>query len=142
MMDHHRVDTQSATQILQDVFGFTHFRPGQAEIVEGLINGKDQFVLMPTGGGKSLCYQIPAIAREGTGIVVSPLISLMQDQVNALQANGARAAFYNSSLSGDQARTVLAQLHSGELGFSTIIASTIRRAVGSTRFSALPSMVM
>jgi len=97
------------------VFGFQEFREHQAEIIEGLIQGRDQFVLMPTGGGKSLCYQIPAIVRAGTAIIVSPLISLMQDQVDALKANGVECAFYNSTLSAQEARQVLAKFHAGEL---------------------------
>lgn len=101
--------------VLQEIFGFNEFRPGQSEIIHGLIAGEDQFVLMPTGGGKSLCYQIPAIVGEGVGIVVSPLISLMQDQVDALQANGVSAAYYNSALGAKEASQVLAKLHEGEL---------------------------
>jgi len=100
---------------LRAVFGFADFRPHQQEIVEHVIAGGDAFVLMPTGGGKSLCYQIPALHRPGVGIVVSPLISLMKDQVDALRANGVRAAFYNSSLDPVDARRVLAELHGGEL---------------------------
>lgn len=100
---------------LQRVFGYESFRPDQEEIIDNLINGVDAFVLMPTGGGKSLCYQIPAILRNGVGIVVSPLISLMKDQVDALQANGVTAAYYNSTLNAQQVRTVLNQLHSGKL---------------------------
>ena len=100
---------------LQQVFGYQSFRPFQAEIVADLIAGKDAFVLMPTGGGKSLCYQIPALHRAGIAIVVSPLISLMKDQVDALLVNGVRAACYNSSLAAAEARQVLAQLHAGEL---------------------------
>ncbi len=105
----------SALSILKDTFGYQQFRPLQEKIIAGLIAGTSQFVLMPTGGGKSLCYQIPALARKGVGVVISPLISLMQDQVQALQANGVRAEFYNSSLSSSEARRVLAQLHQGEL---------------------------
>ena len=100
---------------LQRVFGYTDFRPGQQTIIEDLIAGEDAFVLMPTGGGKSLCYQIPALHRPGVAIVVSPLISLMKDQVDALVANGVAAAFYNSALAADMARQVLNRLHAGEL---------------------------
>ena len=105
----------SSGQTLHEVFGYSEFRPQQGEIVEALIAGQDAFVLMPTGGGKSLCYQIPALHRDGVAIVVSPLISLMKDQVDALVANGVRAAFYNSSLKAEESRQVLAQLHGGEL---------------------------
>src|SRR5690606_8405968 len=107
--------TTAATDVLDRVFGYSSFRPGQAEIIADLIEGRDAFVLMPTGGGKSLCYQVPAILRPGTAVVVSPLISLMKDQVDALVASGVAAACYNSSLSGDEARRVLARLHGGEL---------------------------
>ncbi len=99
-----------ATHILRTVFGYDRFRPPQDEVVAHLIAGGDALVLMPTGGGKSLCYQIPALVRAGTGIVVSPLIALMQDQVSALRQNGVRAAFLNSSLTRREARRVEAQL--------------------------------
>jgi len=102
-------------QTLQDIFGYSDFRTHQCEIIETLIEGRDAFVLMPTGGGKSLCYQVPALHRDGVAIVVSPLISLMKDQVDTLVANGVRAAFYNSSLKAEEARTILSQLHDGEL---------------------------
>ncbi|MGB5177491.1 MAG: RecQ family ATP-dependent DNA helicase, partial [Gammaproteobacteria bacterium] len=100
---------------LQNVFGYASFRPHQQRIIEELVAGKDAFVLMPTGGGKSLCYQIPALHRAGVAIVLSPLISLMKDQVDALQANGVAAAFYNSALGTEAAREVLARLHAREL---------------------------
>ena len=87
-----------ALQILNSTFGYSEFRLHQQSIIEQVINGNDAVVLMPTGGGKSLCYQIPAMAREGVGIIVSPLIALMQDQVAALQQLGVRAALLNSNL--------------------------------------------
>jgi ATP-dependent DNA helicase RecQ len=102
-------------QTLQEVFGYSEFRPDQQAVIKTLIEGRDAFVLMPTGGGKSLCYQIPALHRDGVAIIVSPLISLMKDQVDALLASGVRAAFYNSSLNAAEARGILAQLHAGEL---------------------------
>ena len=104
-----------ARKILKDVFGYDTFRPMQEEIITTLMNGKDAFVLMPTGGGKSLCYQIPAIMRKGTGIVVSPLISLMKDQVDALNACGVKAAYYNSSLKAIEAKEVLERFEAGDL---------------------------
>ncbi|KAF0220799.1 MAG: ATP-dependent DNA helicase [Geobacteraceae bacterium] len=106
---------ETLLETLRSVFGYSAFRPYQEEIIHALIRGEDAFVLMPTGGGKSLCYQIPALHRTGVGIVVSPLISLMKDQVDALAANGVRAAFYNSSLTEREGRRVLAELHNGEL---------------------------
>ncbi len=105
----------SIQETLQQVFGLQSFRPHQQEIIRQVLDGRDAFVLMPTGGGKSLCYQLPALHREGLGIVVSPLISLMKDQVDALQGNGVRAAMYNSNLGAAEARDVLARLHGGEL---------------------------
>jgi ATP-dependent DNA helicase RecQ len=109
------VDMTTPLQTLSRIFGYESFRPWQQEIIEGVIDGGDAFVLMPTGGGKSLCFQIPALHRQGVGIVVSPLISLMKDQVDALVANGVSAAVYNSSLKSAEARQVLARLHAGQL---------------------------
>src|SRR5574340_1125343 len=96
----------SAQQILHDIFGYSSFRGEQQAIVGHVAGGGDALVLMPTGGGKSLCYQIPALLRRGVGIVVSPLIALMQDQVDALQQLGVKAAVLNSSLAADSARDV------------------------------------
>jgi ATP-dependent DNA helicase RecQ len=114
-MDNSIVQDASPLETLGRIFGYRSFRPHQQEIVEGLIRGQDTFVLMPTGGGKSLCYQLPALHRPGVGIVVSPLISLMKDQVDALRANGVRAAYYNSTLNQSESRQVLRQLHAGRL---------------------------
>lgn len=105
----------SAQQRLHDIFGYTCFRGEQEAIIEHVVAGGDALVLMPTGGGKSLCYQLPALLRAGVGIVVSPLIALMQDQVEALQQLGVQAAFLNSSLSADEANNVITRLLCGEL---------------------------
>jgi ATP-dependent DNA helicase RecQ len=101
--------------ILKSLYGFDSFRPPQENIVHDIVNGQDLLVLMPTGGGKSLCYQIPSIVRRGVGIIVSPLIALMEDQVAALTSLGIKAAYYNSSLASAEARIVLQQLHNDEL---------------------------
>ena len=106
---------QTPQEILQAVFGYSEFRPHQQEIIDGIVAQRDAFVLMPTGGGKSVCYQLPALCLPGTAIVVSPLISLMKDQVDALQANGVAAACYNSSLTEKNSRALLARFHGGEL---------------------------
>jgi ATP-dependent DNA helicase RecQ len=105
----------SALDILQSVFGYASFRGPQQAIVEQIAEGGDALVLMPTGGGKSLCYQIPALLRQGTAIVVSPLIALMQDQVDALREADVAAAYLNSSLSAEAQREVERQLLAGEL---------------------------
>ncbi|MFC5502150.1 DNA helicase RecQ [Lysinimonas soli] len=104
-----------ASEVLHRVFGYEAFRGQQAAIVDRVITGGDALVLMPTGGGKSLCYQIPALVRSGTGVVVSPLIALMQDQVDALSAVGVRAAYLNSTQDADERRRVESALLAGEL---------------------------
>ena len=109
------MSNSSALQTLHDVFGYSSFRGEQNAIVEHVTAGGDALVLMPTGGGKSLCYQLPALLRAGVAIVVSPLIALMQDQVDALKQLGVRAAFLNSSQDADEARAITAQLMRGEL---------------------------
>jgi ATP-dependent DNA helicase RecQ len=100
--------------LLKQYFGFTSFRPLQEEIIRDSLAGKDVFALLPTGGGKSLCFQLPALARDGLTVVVSPLIALMKDQVDALQASGIAATFLNSSLAADESRKRLRGLHQGE----------------------------
>ena len=104
-----------AGRILSEVFGYSQFRGEQREIIAHLMRGGDALVLMPTGGGKSLCYQIPALAREGMGVVVSPLIALMQDQVAALQEAGVRAAALNSAMSWPDVQATERQARAGEL---------------------------
>jgi ATP-dependent DNA helicase RecQ len=101
-------------QILKKYFGYDTFREHQLEVIQTLIEGKDAFVLMPTGMGKSICYQIPSIMRDGVGIVISPLIALMQDQVGALRQTGVSAEFLNSSLSRQEAKLVENQVVSGK----------------------------
>ena len=102
-------------EVLRRVWGYDEFRGDQAEIIDTVVGGGDALVLMPTGGGKSLCYQVPALVREGTGVVVSPLIALMQDQVDALSALGVRAGFLNSTQQGWQRREVEEAYLAGEL---------------------------
>ena len=125
-------------ETLKKIFGYETFRAPQQEIIDCLINGEDVFVLMPTGGGKSLCYQIPALHRPGVGVVVSPLISLMKDQVDSLVACGVRAAFYNSSLNSVEARRVLAMLHEGKLDLLYIAPERLMSEEFLERLQGLP----
>lgn len=116
------------TQILQQIFGFSAFRQPQDKIIQTLIAGNDALVLMPTGGGKSLCYQIPALARDGCGIVISPLIALMQDQVDAMRLLGVKAAFLNSTQSADEVRAIEQQLVEGCLDLLYIAPERLTQA--------------
>ncbi len=118
----------SINETLQRVFGLQSFRPWQEEIIRQVLNGGDAFVLMPTGGGKSLCYQLPALHRPGLAVVISPLISLMKDQVDALQANGVNAAMYNSNLDAGEARSVMHRLQSGQLDLLYVAPERMMRA--------------
>ena len=104
-----------AKEILQNTFGYADFRHHQSDIIQKLLNGEDALVLMPTGGGKSLCYQIPAMLRQGVGIIISPLIALMQDQVDALQQLGISSAFLNSSMDENSQRITEQQLLEGKI---------------------------
>ncbi|WP_433475768.1 DNA helicase RecQ [Spirillospora sp. CA-142024] len=115
-----------ALDTLRRVFGYDTFRDGQREIIEHVAGGGDALVLMPTGGGKSLCYQIPALVRKGTGIVISPLIALMQDQVDALRALGVQAGFLNSTQDIDERRVVEAQFVAGELDLLYLAPERLR----------------
>ncbi|MEV3965118.1 DNA helicase RecQ [Nocardia sp. NPDC050193] len=119
-------EPDAAQRILNRVFGYDSFRGEQRSIVDQVIGGGDALVLMPTGGGKSLCYQIPALVRDGVGVVVSPLIALMQDQVDALSALGVRAGFLNSTQFPDERRTVEAQFAAGELDLLYLAPERLR----------------
>ncbi|MDX6313979.1 MAG: ATP-dependent helicase RecQ, partial [Streptomyces sp.] len=116
----------TALDVLHRVFGYDAFRGEQQEIIEHVVAGGDALVLMPTGGGKSLCYQIPALVRDGVGVVVSPLIALMQDQVDALRALGVRAGFLNSTQDLDERRLVEAEFLAGELDLLYLAPERLR----------------
>jgi ATP-dependent DNA helicase RecQ len=113
-------------EVLQRVFGYDAFRGDQAAVIDRVIAGDDALVLMPTGGGKSLCYQIPALVRPGTGVVISPLIALMQDQVDALSAVGVRAAFLNSTQDAAERRRVEGDLLAGDLDLVYLAPERLR----------------
>ncbi|GGT12664.1 MULTISPECIES: DNA helicase RecQ [Streptomyces] len=119
-------ETSAALEVLHRVFGYDSFRGEQQQIIEHVAGGGDALVLMPTGGGKSLCYQIPALVRRGTGVVVSPLIALMQDQVDALTALGVRAGFLNSTQGIDERRTVEQLFLAGELDLLYLAPERLR----------------
>lgn len=121
-----RAETSEALAVLHRVFGYDAFRGQQEDVIEHVVAGGDAVVLMPTGGGKSLCYQIPALVRPGTGVVVSPLIALMQDQVDALRALGVRAGFINSTQDFDERRTVEAEFLQGELDLLYLAPERLR----------------
>ncbi|CAL9565837.1 DNA helicase RecQ [Streptomyces sp. enrichment culture] len=126
MTSPHASDADQALAVLGRVFGYDSFRGQQREIIEHVIGGGDALVLMPTGGGKSLCYQIPALVRPGVGVVVSPLIALMQDQVDALRAAGVRAGFLNSTQDLEERRLVEAEFLAGELDLLYLAPERLR----------------
>ncbi|MEU3463599.1 DNA helicase RecQ [Streptomyces sp. NPDC006733] len=119
-------ETSDALRVLHRVFGYGSFRGAQQEIIDHVVGGGDALVLMPTGGGKSLCYQIPALVRDGVGVVISPLIALMQDQVDALTALGVRAGFLNSTQDMDERRSVEAAFVAGELDLLYLAPERLR----------------
>ena len=121
-----------ARELLRSVFGYADFRAGQEEIVRAVLGGRDALVLMPTGGGKSLCYQLPAMLRPGTGLVISPLIALMQDQVSALRQHGVAAAFLNSSLAYAEQQRIKAALGRGELDLLYLAPERLLHEDGGT----------
>src|SRR5689334_2951413 len=107
--------TETARRVLSERFGFDEFRPGQERVIDALLAGRSALAVFPTGGGKSLCYQLPALLLDGLTVVVSPLIALMKDQIDALAARGIAAARLDSSLARDEATAVAARIASGEL---------------------------
>src|SRR6187401_3694936 len=117
MLPQHRLPMPSTSKLFQPLkqyFGFSSFRPLQEEIIRDSLAGKDVFAVLPTGGGKSLCFQLPALVRPGLTVVVSPLIALMKDQVDALQASGIAATFLNSTLSSSEGAKRTQGLRQGE----------------------------
>src|SRR5687768_6511517 len=110
----HAVHMEDARAALRKFFGFEGFREGQDEVVESVLAGHDTVVVMPTGGGKSLCFQLPALMRDGVTVVVSPLIALMKDQVDALHARGLPATFVNSSIDEREQRSRIDALRQGQ----------------------------
>ncbi|MGW0546984.1 DNA helicase RecQ [Streptomyces altiplanensis] len=126
MVEAGEVTRSDALETLHRVFGYEAFRGEQAAVIEHVVAGGDAVVLMPTGGGKSLCYQIPALVRPGTGIVISPLIALMQDQVDALRALGVRAGFINSTQDFDERRAMEAEFLAGELDLLYLAPERLR----------------
>lgn len=123
---HDATTGRAPLEVLQQVWGYDAFRGEQADIIDTVVGGGDALVLMPTGGGKSLCYQVPALVRAGTGVVVSPLIALMQDQVDALSALGVRAGFLNSTQDHGQRREVERALLDGELDLLYLAPERLR----------------
>lgn len=130
--------TTTAQHVLYDVFGYNQFREGQERVINNLISGRDSLVVMPTGGGKSLCFQIPALVREGVGIVVSPLISLMKDQVDTLVNCGVAAAYLNSSLSYQEQNQIITALHQGKIQLLYIAPERLLRPDFMTRLQHIP----
>ena len=125
-------------QILLDVFGYKSFREGQEQVINHLCTGKDALVVMPTGGGKSLCFQIPALARTGICFVISPLISLMKDQVDTLRSCGVAAAYLNSSLSYQEQNQIINDMHTGQLKLVYIAPERLLRPDFVQRLENLP----
>src|ERR1041385_6004668 len=116
----------ASQEVLRRIFGYESFRGDQQDIVDHVVDGGDALVLMPTGSGKSLCYQIPALVREGTGVVISPLIALMQDQVDALNVLGVRAGFLNSTQDPDTRRGVEYAFMDGKLDLLYLAPERLR----------------
>src|ERR671921_186429 len=127
-MAHATANTDAALAALKNFFGFEDFRAGQREVVEAILEGHDTVVVMPTGGGKSLCFQLPALMREGVTVVVSPLIALMKDQVDALAARGLPATFINSSLDFEEQKARVAGVWRGDYKLLYVAPERFRSA--------------
>ena len=125
------VATQELHSLLKTHFGYDNFRPNQQEIIESVCRGDDALVIMPTGGGKSMCFQLPALALEGVALVISPLIALMKDQVDALRANGIKAAYYNSTQPLEETQQVLADLQSGSIDLIYVAPESLQMLDGA-----------
>ena len=130
----------SPQEILQKYFGYDEFRPQQEEIIKEVISGKDVLVLMPTGGGKSVCFQIPALMRDGVCIVISPLISLMKDQVDALKVNGIAAAFLNSTQPFEEQQKILESCYKKEIALLYVSPERLISDISSITSMTNPSM--
>ncbi|AWH74001.1 DNA helicase RecQ [Dokdonia sp. Dokd-P16] len=125
------VATQELHSLLKTHFGYDNFRPNQQEIIESVCRGDDALVIMPTGGGKSMCFQLPALALDGVALVISPLIALMKDQVDALRANGIKAAYYNSTQPLEETQQVLADLQSGAIDLIYVAPESLQMLDGA-----------
>jgi ATP-dependent DNA helicase RecQ len=134
--------TDEPSRILQDVFGYAEFRGQQRAVIDSALAGRDSLVLMPTGGGKSLCYQIPALIREGVGLVVSPLIALMQDQVAALRELGIAAEFLNSSLDRDEQQAIVTALRAGQVALLYVAPERLLQPYTRELLRSLPVSVI
>ncbi len=125
------VATQELHSLLKTHFGYDNFRPNQQKIIESVCRGDDALVIMPTGGGKSMCFQLPALALDGVALVISPLIALMKDQVDALRANGIKAAYYNSTQPLEETQQVLADLQSGAIDLIYVAPESLQMLDGA-----------
>ncbi|WP_298322708.1 DNA helicase RecQ [uncultured Dokdonia sp.] len=125
------VATQELHSLLKTHFGYDNFRPNQQEIIESVCRGDDALVIMPTGGGKSMCFQLPALALDGVALVISPLIALMKDQVDALRANGIKAAYYNSTQPLEETQQVLADLQNGAIDLIYVAPESLQMLDGA-----------
>lgn len=128
----------TSQSVLEDVFGYQTFRDGQSDVIESALNGRDSLVIMPTGGGKSLCYQIPALVLQGLTLVISPLISLMKDQVDQLKASGVNAECINSTLSRQELTDIYSRMHAGEIKLIYVSPERVLMADFIERLHRLP----